>query len=110
MAVCHTRRLLNLNIQKKLVLIADYDYRLTELNYKKHCVKNVQIWGFFWSVFSYILTAYGDLRSYLDTFHVVKYQPTFVILIAHGAPGNPEIDMTLMFITKTYRDPTFTES
>ena len=28
-----------------------------------HCVKSVQIWCFFWSVFSCILTEYGDLRS-----------------------------------------------
>ena len=28
-----------------------------------HCVKNVQIRSFFWSVFSRIWTEYGDLRS-----------------------------------------------
>ena len=28
-----------------------------------HCVKSVQIWSFFWSVFSCIRTEYGDLRS-----------------------------------------------
>ena len=42
-----------------------------------HCVKIVQIRSFFWSVFSYIRTVYGDLRSksekvpYFDTFHAV---------------------------------------
>ena len=63
----------NLNIQKKIMLIVDYNYRLTELNYN-------------------------------------KYQPTFVILIAHGAPGNPEIDITLMLISKAYKHLPFTES
>ena len=56
----------------------------------KHCGKGVQIWSFFWSVFSCIRTAYGDFRSkspysdpnvgkygpektpYLNTFHAVK--------------------------------------
>ena len=47
----------------------------------KHCVKNVQIQSFFWSVFPCIRPEYGDLRSkskyglqitpYLDTFHTV---------------------------------------
>ena len=27
-----------------------------------HCVKSVQVWSFFWSVFSCIQTEYGDLR------------------------------------------------
>ena len=30
---------------------------------EKHCVKNVQIRSYFWSVFSCIRTEYGDLRS-----------------------------------------------
>ena len=29
------------------------------------CVKSVQLWTFFWSVFSCIWTEYGDLRQYL---------------------------------------------
>ena len=48
---------------------------------KSHCVKNVQIQRFFWSVFSRIRTEYGESffwcagkctpekTSYLDTFH-----------------------------------------
>ena len=28
-----------------------------------HCLKSVQIWSFFWSVFFCIWTEYGDLRS-----------------------------------------------
>ena len=28
-----------------------------------HCVKSIQMWSFFWSVFSRIRTEYGDLRS-----------------------------------------------
>ena len=28
-----------------------------------HCVKSVQIWSFFWSVFSRICTEYGEIRS-----------------------------------------------
>ena len=32
--------------------------------YKPHCVKSVQIWSFFWSVFSCIQTEYGDLCPY----------------------------------------------
>ena len=27
-----------------------------------HCVKSIQMWSFFWSVFSRIRTEYGDLR------------------------------------------------
>ena len=30
---------------------------------KDHCVKNVQIWSFFWSVFSYIWTKYRKIRT-----------------------------------------------
>ena len=52
-----------------------------------HCVKNVQIRSFFWSIFSRIRTEYGDLlhkfpyavrkygpekTPYLDTFHRVN--------------------------------------
>ena len=29
------------------------------------CVKSVQLWTFFWSVFSCIWTEYGDLHQYL---------------------------------------------
>ena len=37
-----------------------------------HCVKNVQIRSFFWSVFSRIRTEYGPEKTlYLDTFHAV---------------------------------------
>ena len=40
---------------------------------KKHCVKNVQIRSYFWSVFSCIRTEYGPkITPYLDTFHAVK--------------------------------------
>ena len=47
------------------------------------CGKCVQVWSFFWSVFSHIRTEYGEMRSpnarkygpektpYLDTFHTV---------------------------------------
>ena len=28
-----------------------------------YCVKSVQIWNFFWSVFSRIRTEYGEIRS-----------------------------------------------
>ena len=31
--------------------------------FKIHCVKSVQIWSFFWSVFFCTRTEYGDLRS-----------------------------------------------
>ena len=34
-----------------------------------HCVKSVQIWSYFWSVFSCIRT---EITPYLDTFHGVK--------------------------------------
>ena len=37
-----------------------------------HCVENVQIRSFFWSVFSCIQTEYGlEKTPYLDIFHVV---------------------------------------
>ena len=29
----------------------------------KHCMKNVQIRSFFWSIFSFIRTEYGEVRS-----------------------------------------------
>ena len=53
---------------------------------KKHCVKNVQIRNFFWSVFSCIWTEYRNVRPektpYLDTFHAVKarllWVPNFI--------------------------------
>ena len=28
-----------------------------------HCVKSIQIWSFFWSIFSRIRTEYGEIRS-----------------------------------------------
>ena len=34
-----------------------------EERHKQHCVKSIQIWNFFWSVFSEIIRFYGDLRS-----------------------------------------------
>ena len=37
-----------------------------------HCVKSVQIWSYFWSVFSPNTEKYGpETTSYLDTFHAV---------------------------------------
>ena len=33
------------------------------LLFRSHCVKNVQIRSYFWSVFSCLRTEYGDLRS-----------------------------------------------
>ena len=37
-----------------------------------HCVKSVQIWIFFWSLFFRIRTEYGPEKTpYLDTFHAV---------------------------------------
>ena len=40
-----------------------------------HCIKNVQIRSFFWSLFSWVQTEYRKIRtrktSYLDTFHAV---------------------------------------
>ena len=37
-----------------------------------HCVKNVQIWSYFWSVFSPNTGKYRpDITPYLDTFHAV---------------------------------------
>ena len=32
-----------------------------------HCVKSVQIWSYFWSVFSCIRTEYGEIRSSFET-------------------------------------------
>ena len=40
---------------------------------KQHGVKSVQIWSFFWSVFSRIWTEYGPEKTpYLDTFQAVQ--------------------------------------
>ena len=37
-----------------------------------HCVKSVQIWSYFWSVFNLNTGKYGpEITSYLDTFHAV---------------------------------------
>ena len=39
---------------------------------KMHCVKSIQIWRFFWSVFSHIWTEYGEIKTpYLNTFYAV---------------------------------------
>ena len=46
----------------------------------QHCTKKVQIWSYFWFVFSCIWTKYGDSRSkygpkitpYLGNFHAVQ--------------------------------------
>ena len=46
----------------------------------QHCLKSVQIWSFFWSVFSCIRTEYSsntgkygpEKPPYLDTFHAVQ--------------------------------------
>ena len=44
--------------------IINFAYKLShEMTNDLHCVKSVQILSFFWSVFSCILTEYGDLRS-----------------------------------------------
>ena len=69
-----------------------------------HCVKSVQIWNFFWSVFSRICTEYGDFfrnspysvrirentdqkkTPYLDTFHTVWWY-----CVVHWNNGNLEI-------------------
>ena len=51
-----------------------YIYLKIRQRYKSHfhCVKSVQIWSYFWSVFSCIRTKYGEiLPPYFDTFHVV---------------------------------------
>ena len=50
-----------------------------------YCVKSVQIWNYFWSVFSHIRTEYGSEKSpYLDTFYAVpglqiSYQRHFYV-------------------------------
>ena len=70
-----------------------YPYFYLVIMKKIHCLKSVQIRSFFWSVFSFTRTEYGDLRSkypysvriqenteqkkspYLDIFHaVVEYK------------------------------------
>ena len=41
--------------------------------FSKHCVKIVQIWSYFWSVFSCIRIEYEpEITPYLDTFHAVE--------------------------------------
>ena len=49
------------------------NYFFLKLSYELHCVKSVQIRSFFWSVFSYIQTEYGEIQKHriLDTFHIV---------------------------------------
>ena len=40
-----------------------------------HCVKSVQIWIFFWSVFFRIRIEYGPEKTpYLDTFYAVIWE------------------------------------
>ena len=41
----------------------------------KHCMKSVQIWSYFWSVFSCIWTGkyWPGITPYLNTFHTVKF-------------------------------------
>ena len=58
-----TRRLL-LIITVSIVLVMKGELESETVNYNtKHCVKSVQIWSFFWSVFSRIPTEYGEIRS-----------------------------------------------
>ena len=51
-----------------------------------HCVERVQIWSYFWFVFSCIQTEYGDLLGkseitpYLDIFHAVISNTNVTIL------------------------------
>ena len=66
----HTRISLNLgknwphrvNIAFTHVIIHAF-WIITTLWYNTDCVKSVQIWSYFWSVFSCIRTEYGDLQS-----------------------------------------------
>ena len=55
-----------------------------------HCVKSVQIWSYFWSVFSCIRTEYGsEITPYSDTFHVTilsQYLNVCSISIKHFFP------------------------
>ena len=51
-------------------------YRLQRLIYRTiHCMKSVQIWSYFWSIFSCIQSKYRkigpEITLYLDTFHAV---------------------------------------
>ena len=48
-----------------LVLLTTLSSKLEikTLDWPQHCVKSVQIWSFFWSVFSRIRAEYRDLRS-----------------------------------------------
>ena len=53
---------------------------------QKHCMKSVQIWSFFWSVFSASTGKYGPEKTlFLDTFHAVKFKQnvTQIILYYH---------------------------
>ena len=79
-------------------------YENCENPYDKHCVKNVQIRSFFWSIFSCIRTEYGELLCkspnlvlspgkygpekfpYLDTFHAVKLTRIFSDILEYHAP------------------------
>ena len=51
----------------------------------KHCVKSVQIRNYFWSLFSYILTGYGDLRSKLKVL-IKMLQMSFLKMLETKKP------------------------
>ena len=64
-----------------------------KISYTEHCMKSVQTWSCFWSVFSRILTEYGEIlspnagkyrpekTSYLETFHEVKLLLNFFLML-----------------------------
>ena len=45
---------------------------LSDIYDRIHCVKNVQIQSYFWSVFSYIWTEYGDLLSIQSEYRKIR--------------------------------------
>ena len=60
-------------------LIVDVQTSILIKTFNLHCVKSVQIWSYFWSVFSCIRTEYGNLLSLRNGFFGDDLKATKVI-------------------------------
>ena len=72
-----------------------------------HCVKSVQIWSCFWSVFSQNTGKYGpEITPYLHKFHVVSRNHHVDHFLHHYTftEGYPETSRTPIFAKRSIID------
>ena len=59
-----------------------------------HCMKNIQIWSFFWSIFSLNTGKYGPKKPlYLDIFHTV---PNFELILFFSKTFTADFEKTFV--------------